>query len=67
MIQTKTKKKVVTQEKVEEVIRDMCGNSCGIQVYPNKGKTKKRFEYMTIEAYWGYDYSKDFEYWCAQV
>ncbi len=67
MIQIKTKKKVVTKEEVEEVVCDMCGSSCAKEVFQYKGKTEKRYEYMTLEAYWGYYSSKDFEYWCAQI
>ncbi len=67
MIKTKTKKKLVSQEEVEEVTCDMCGESCGKEAHVYKGKTQIRFEYMTLEAYWGYYSSKDFEYWTAQV
>ncbi len=58
---------MITQEEREDVICDMCGNSCAKEVFEHKGKTEKRFEYMTLEAYWGYYSSKDFDYWCAQI
>lgn len=67
MIKTKTIQKVVHEEEWEDVLCDICGESCGIKNLDSEGKVYLRFEYMKLEAYWGYDSCKDFEKWEAQV
>lgn len=45
-------------EVIADIICDSCGNSC---------KTEVDYEYMTLEANWGYGTKKDMERWNAQI
>jgi hypothetical protein len=67
MIKTKTISKVIHQEAQEDVLCDICSKSCGTQIYNEEGEAFLRFEYMQLEAFWGYYSSKDEEQWVAQV
>jgi uncharacterized cysteine cluster protein YcgN (CxxCxxCC family) len=67
MIKTKTIQKVVQEEEQEDVLCDICGKSCGIEIQDMEGEVFLRFEYMELETHWGYYSSKDCEHWQAQV
>ena len=67
MIKTKTIQKVVHEQEQEEVLCDICGESCGIRVENMNKEVFLRFEYMKLETHWGYYSSKDCEHWSAQV
>ena|ERR1035437_9885395 len=61
-------------EVVVDVICDCCGNSCKKDegVIDNKssednGEKWYSFNYMTLQAYWGYGSNKDMEKWSAQI
>lgn len=45
-------------EVVTDIICDCCGQSC---------KTSVDYEYMTLEARWGYGTKKDMEKWTAHL
>lgn len=64
----------VKKEVEDEVICDCCGQSCKKKEYvvdnpdnPEYGNVEKVFEYMSIEAHWGYYSNKDTEKWTAQI
>jgi len=63
MIKTKKIKKSV--EVVTDVICDSCGKSC--KVYLDQKKKSFNFEFMTLDAHWGYGTGKDMERYQAQV
>lgn len=59
---------------VEDIICDCCGKSCKVQEFDidnelNKcfGEKARSFEYMKMEAAWGYDSKKDMEKWTAYI
>jgi hypothetical protein len=54
------KEKIVTKEIIEvtDIFCDICARSC---------KGELNFEYMKLEAHWGYDSNHDGEVWEAQV
>ena len=54
----KTNSKQIEADILEDVICDVCGNSC---------KNSTNFEYMTLKNYWGYGSNKDGEMWEAHV
>jgi alanine dehydrogenase len=62
------------QEVITDVLCDSCGRSC--KVYESTTDNPKRiddgekfysFEYLKLEANWGYDSNKDLERWTAQI
>lgn len=69
------------QEIIDEVICDICGNSCKVNEYVidnsirvDHGETDKEFDYVELKHRWGYysmhgvdGKSKDGEYWEAAV
>lgn len=63
MIKTKKAKKSVIV--TTDVICDCCGKSC--KVYIDAKEKHFNFQYMTLEATWGYGSDKDTEKWSAQV
>lgn len=54
----KTSSKQVEVDVLEDVICDVCNNSC---------KNSTNFEYMTMKNYWGYGSSKDGQLWGAHI
>jgi len=63
-----------TAEVITDIICDSCGESCKIDEFvidnelnPDHGKTLYSFEYMKLEAGWGYHTKKDLEHWTAQI
>ena len=50
---------------VVDVICDSCGKSC--KVYITADKRAFNFQYMTLEATWGYGSDKDTEKWSADI
>jgi hypothetical protein len=63
MIKTKKVKKSVIV--TTDVTCDSCGKSC--KVYLDRKKTSFNFEFMTLDAHWGYGSGKDMERQQAQV
>jgi hypothetical protein len=64
----------VKTEVIIDVLCDSCGKSCKKEEHiidneknPNYGKNNPIFEYMTLEANWGYCSNKDCETWKAQI
>ena len=49
-------------EVTKDIICDCCGNSC-----KSNNSDIENFEYMTMEAYWGYTSVKDSEKWTAHI
>lgn len=59
---------------VTDVLCDICGQSCKVDegvvdnpVRDDHGQTYYDFEYMKLQANWGYHSPKDCEEWTAQV
>jgi len=59
---------------VTDVICDCCGESCKVNEYvvdndlrEDHGETHYSFEYMELNANWGYHSGKDLERWKAHV
>ncbi len=52
-------------EVVTDVICDSCGKSC--KVYLDQKKKTFNFEFMTLDAHWGYGSGKDMERQQAQI
>lgn len=71
------KKKEKHQRKVDivvDIICDCCGNSCKVgegivdnDLRDDHGQPFYDFEYMELNANWGYNSGKDFQSWKAQV
>lgn len=56
-------KQNLATEVVVNVICDCCGEPCVVNI----GKVHQEFEYMKLEADWGYGTKKDNERWSAQI
>jgi hypothetical protein len=63
MIKTKKVKRSATI--TTDIICDCCGKSC--KAYVDRKKTSFNFEFMTLDAHWGYGSGKDMERHQAQV
>ena len=61
----KTVVKKVKKEILDDIICDICGESCA--VFDCRGKEYETFEYLSLTADWGFDSGKDGERWEAQV
>lgn len=66
--------KEITTEVITDIICDSCGESCKVDKYlidndkhPDNGQNHCSFEYMKLEARWGYHSNKDLESWTAHV
>lgn len=62
------------QEVIEDIICNVCNQSCKTNEYPIENDLRidndekyKIFNSVKIEKYWGYDSSKDGQYWYANV
>ena len=55
---TEIEKVKKTVEVVKDILCDSCGESC------KKGNS---FEYMELQANWGFNSEKDLEQWTAQI
>lgn len=70
-------KKEIQSKKVEvitDVICDCCGKSCKVDegkidndIRIDNGEPIYSFEFMKMEAHWGYNSKKDLEKWTAQI
>ncbi|CAG7580949.1 MAG: putative ZZ domain-containing protein [uncultured marine phage] len=66
------KVKIVNEKEIiEDILCDICGNSCLVYEhdYPidNDGDIFKEFDYLSLSNHWGYHSKKDWETWSAQV
>jgi uncharacterized cysteine cluster protein YcgN (CxxCxxCC family) len=59
--------KLVTTERVVEVICDSCGKSCSKQYTDMDGNIHNAFEYLTMSAHWGYFSNKDMTKYTAHI
>lgn len=53
-------------EVVSDITCDCCGHSCS-KPYGQVATLDDNFEYMKLEARWGYDSKKDMESWDAHI
>lgn len=69
-------KKIIESKKeiTEDVICDCCGKSCMVSSVPidnpkrlDDGEENKTFEFMKMEATWGFQSGKDTERWEAFI
>ena len=71
----KTTEIVTTKKEIPlDVICDCCGNTCIKNEYdvdneqhPDHGLRHRSFEFMNLEAHWGYESNRDGEKWTAQI
>jgi len=71
----KTTETVTAKKQIDlDVICDCCGHSClkrqdivDNEAHPDHGLPYRDFEYMNLEAHWGYESNRDGEKWTAQV
>ena len=58
-----------TKDKHEEVVTDVICDCCGKSLKVKEGISDEHygFEYMTLEATWGFFSEKDTEHWIADI
>jgi hypothetical protein len=66
--------KSINNEVVTDIICDCCGKSCKVDEFkidnelrPDNGETHYDFEFMSLQAHWGYNSNKDTESWTAHI
>ncbi len=59
--------KKILQDATVDIKCDSCGDSCRVYIHDIDETLPPEFEYMELQATWGYNTNKDRERWTAQL